>query len=146
VVAGIRTPKPIAQLETEMKPVYDELRRITSRLEHHYRDVQDFEFTIEDGKLYMLQTRVGKRTTQAAIRIAVDMVGEKLITREEALMRVEAQQLDQMLHPRIDPSAKAEVLARGLAASPGAASGEIVFDPNEAVELSASKKVILVRN
>jgi len=146
VVAGIRTPKPIAQLETEMKPVYDELRRITSRLEHHYRDVQDFEFTIEDGKLYMLQTRVGKRTTQAAIRIAVDMVGEKLITREEALMRVEAQQLDQMLHPRIAPSAKAEVLARGLAASPGAASGEIVFDPNEAVELSASKKVILVRN
>jgi pyruvate,orthophosphate dikinase len=147
VVAGIRTPKPIADLEQEMGGVYQQLRDITSRLEEHYRDVQDFEFTIEDGRLYMLQTRTGKRTTQAAIKIAVEMVQEGLISKEEAIMRVEARDLDQMLHPRIDPNAEAEVLCRGLAASPGAAVGEIVFDPDEAVEEAGrKKKVILVRN
>jgi pyruvate, orthophosphate dikinase len=147
VVAGIRTPKPIVELEKEMKEVYDQLRQITGRLEKHYRDVQDFEFTIEDGKLYMLQTRTGKRTTQAAIRIAVEMVGEGVISKEEALMRVEAAALDQMLHRRIDPTAKVDVLAKGLAASPGAAVGTIVFDPDEAVEQAGlKKKVILVRN
>ncbi len=147
VVAGIRTPDPIAKLEREMPEVYAQLREITGRLERHYRDVQDFEFTIEDGRLYMLQTRTGKRTTQAAVRIAVDMVAEGLITKEEALLRVEAEQLDQMLHRRIDPNATVEVLARGLAASPGAAAGQIVFDPDEAVERSGrGEKVVLVRN
>jgi pyruvate,orthophosphate dikinase len=147
VVAGIRTPKPIAELEKEMPAAYTQLREITSRLEKHYRDVQDFEFTIEDNVLYMLQTRTGKRTTQAAIRIAVEMVGEGLITKEEALLRVEPMQLDQLLHPRIDPSAKVTVLAKGLAASPGAAVGTVVFDPDEAVEMKAAgHKVVLVRN
>jgi len=146
VVAGIRTPKPLVELENEMPEVYRELREITGRLEKHYRDVQDFEFTIEEGQLYMLQTRAGKRTGQAAIRIAVDMVGEELITKEEALLRVEAEQLDQLLHPRVDPSADAEVLALGLAASPGAAVGTIVFDSAEAVEAADSgQAVILVR-
>ncbi len=147
VVAGIRTPKPIAELEGDLKACYDQLRAITTRLEQHYRDVQDFEFTIEDSHLYMLQTRTGKRTTQAAIRIAVEMVGEGLITREEAILRVEPSALDQLLHPRIDPNAAVTVLARGLAASPGAAVGEIVFDPDEAVEFKAqNRKVVLVRN
>ena len=121
VVAGIRTPKPIAELKDEMPKVYAQLREITGRLEKHYRDVQDFEFTIEDGVLYMLQTRSGKRTTQAAVRIAVEMVNEGLITKGEALLRVEPSQLDQLLHPRLDPKAKLKVLTKGLAASPGAA-------------------------
>ncbi len=147
VVAGTRTPKPIAELEDEMPEVYGKLREITARLEKHYRDVQDFEFTIEDGTLYMLQTRTGKRTTQAAIRIAVEMVNEGILSKEEALMRVEAESLDQMLHPRIDPKASADVLARGLAASPGAAVGEIVFEPDEVVALAAKdRSVILVRS
>jgi pyruvate, orthophosphate dikinase len=147
VVAGIRTPKPIAELAQEMPAAYAQLREITGRLEKHYRDVQDFEFTIEDGTLYMLQTRTGKRTTQAAIRIAVEMVNEGLISKEEALLRVEPSQLDQLLHPRIDPKAAVTVLAKGLAASPGAAVGEVVFDPDEAVEMKAAgRTVILVRN
>jgi pyruvate,orthophosphate dikinase len=147
VVAGIRTPKSIAELEKEMPEVYAQLREITGRLEKHYRDVQDFEFTIEDGVLYMLQTRSGKRTTQAGIRIAVEMVNEGLITKEEALLRVEPSQLDQLLHPRIDPKAAVTVLAKGLAASPGAAVGEVVFDPDEAVEMKAAgRQVVLVRN
>ena len=146
VVAGIRTPEPIRHLERQMKEVYAQLRSFTDRLERHYRDVQDFEFTVEEGTLYMLQTRRGQRTAQAAVKIAVDMVREGLITKEEALMRVEPAQLDQLLHPRIDPSAKVKVLAKGLAASPGAAVGKIVFEPNEAVEAKARKeKVILVR-
>ncbi len=136
VVAGIRTPRPIQELGEEMPGVYDELRQITSLLERHYRDVQDFEFTVEQGKLFMLQTRTGKRTAQAAVRIAVDMVSEGLISKDEALMRVEPHSLDQLLHPRIDPKARYEVLARGLAASPGAAVGKVVFDPEDAIELA----------
>ena len=146
VVAGIRTPHPLADLVKEMPECYAQLREITGRLETHYRDVQDFEFTIEDGKLFMLQTRNGKRTAQAAIKIAVDMVKEGLIDEKEALLRVQPEQLDQLLHPRVDPDAKAEVLAKGLAASPGAAVGKIVFDSHEAVEAAeAGEAVVLVR-
>src|SRR5258708_38183059 len=135
VVAGIRTPEPIDRLEAIMPDAYKQLRKITSDLEQHYRDVQDFEFTIEDLKLYMLQTRNGKRTGPAAVRIAVEMVGEGLITRSEAVQRVEPQQLDQLLHPVLDPAARKslELLATGLPASPGAAGGGIVFPPPPAV-------------
>jgi len=146
VVAGIRTPKPINELEDDMSKVYKELRDITDKLELHYRDVQDFEFTIEDGVLYMLQTRTGKRTTPAAVKIAVDMVKEGLISVDEALMRVRPEDLDQLLHPRISPNAKYEVIAKGLAASPGAASGKVVFTADQAVERAETgEKVILVR-
>ncbi|MCC6963681.1 MAG: pyruvate, phosphate dikinase [candidate division Zixibacteria bacterium] len=146
VVAGIRTPQPITQLEKVMPEAYKQLRKITTQLEQHYRDVQDFEFTIQEGRLYMLQTRTGKRTAQAAVKIAVDMVGEKLITRDEALMRIDPTELDQLLHPRIDPTAKLEVIAKGLAASPGAASGKVVFHADEAVRLAErGEKTILVR-
>jgi pyruvate,orthophosphate dikinase len=146
VVAGVRTPLPIGQLEQEMPDVYRQLREITSRLEQHYRDVQDFEFTIQEGRLFLLQTRNGKRTAQAAVRIAVDMVGEGLITEQEAILRVDPASLDQLLHPRLDPKAKAKLLATGLAASPGAAVGVAVFDADTAAERGAKKhKVILVR-
>jgi len=146
VVAGVRTPHPIADLEKEMPQVYAQLREITTRLEKHYRDVQDFEFTIQDGKLFLLQTRNGKRTAQAAVRIAVDMVKEGLISEEEAILRVEPATLDQLLHPRLDPKAKLNVIARGLSASPGAAVGVAVFDADTAAEMGkAKKKVILVR-
>ncbi|MFN4228068.1 MAG: pyruvate, phosphate dikinase [Candidatus Ratteibacteria bacterium] len=145
VVAGIRTPKPISELEKEMPEVYKQLREITDKLEKHYRDVQDFEFTIERGKLYMLQTRTGKRTPLAAVKIAVDMVKEGLITKEEAIMRVESSQIDQLLHPIIDPKAKVEPIAKGLPASPGAASGKIVFTADKAEELGKTEPVILVR-
>ncbi|MHB8173238.1 MAG: pyruvate, phosphate dikinase, partial [Nitrospirota bacterium] len=145
VVAGIRTPHPIIELQKEMPKVYKQLRDITTRLERHYRDVQDFEFTIEDGTLFMLQTRTGKRTAQAAVRIAVDMVKEKLITKEEAILRVEPSQLDQLLHPIIDPKAKKNVIAKGLNASPGAAVGKAVFTADDAVEKGKKEKVILVR-
>ncbi len=145
VVAGIRTPHPIADLEKEMPEVYRQLREITSKLERHYRDVQDFEFTVQEGKLFMLQTRTGKRTAHAAVKIAVDMVQEGLITREEAVLRVEPASLDQLLHPVIDPKTKVEVIARGLPASPGAASGKVVFTADEAVRLAKKEKVILVR-
>src|SRR3989339_412553 len=111
VVAGVRTPKPITKLKIEMPKIYAELKKITDRLEKHYRDIQDFEFKIEEGKLYMLQTRTGKRTTEAAVKITVDMVEEKLISIDEALMRVEPQSLDQLLHPILDPSATYEVAA-----------------------------------
>jgi pyruvate,orthophosphate dikinase len=147
VVAGIRTPQPISQLEREMPAVYRELREITTRLEKHYRDMQDFEFTIEKGKLFMLQTRTGKRTGPAAVKIAVDMAKEGLIDKVEAIRRVPPNDLDQLLHPRIDPNAKNDVLAVGLSASPGAAAGMAVFTADEAFELGAQKKpVILVRN
>ncbi len=153
VVAGIRTPRPIQELADVMPEVYEELKRITERLERHYRDVQDFEFTVENGRLFMLQTRTGKRTAQAAVKIAVDMVGERLITKEEAILRVDPTSLDQLLHPRFDPAASYEVIARGLAASPGAAVGRVVFDPDEAVEMAKGTEpdgsrtsVILVRN
>ncbi len=145
VVAGIRTPHPIADLEKEMPAVYRQLHDITSKLEKHYRDVQDFEFTVQEGTLYMLQTRTGKRTAHAAIKIAVDMVTEGLISREEAVLRVEPASLDQLLHPIIDPKAKIEVIAKGLPASPGAASGKVVFTADDAVKQAKKDKVILVR-
>jgi pyruvate, orthophosphate dikinase len=145
VVAGTRTPHPIADLQKEMPQVYRQLRDITNKLEQHYRDIQDFEFTVQDGTLYMLQTRTGKRTAHAAVKIAVDMVGEKLISREEAVLRVEPSSLDQLLHPIIDPKAKLQVIAKGLPASPGAASGKVVFTADEAVKQAKKHPVILVR-
>src|SRR5262250_2263992 len=149
VVSGVRTPVPIVELEKVMPEVYNQLRDITTRLEKHYRDMQDFEFTIQDGKLYMLQTRNGKRTGLAAVRVALDMVQEGLITKEEALFRVEPNQLYDFLVPRLDEKGrKVEVLAKGLPASPGAAVGEIVFTADEAVERAGHGKktpVILVR-
>src|SRR5690242_1397620 len=147
VVAGIRTPRDISELKQWNPEVYDQLREITARLEQHYRDVQDFEFTVQDGKLYMLQTRNGKRTGPAAVRIAVDMVGENLITKEEAVMRVDPQQLDQLLHPVLDPASKKSLakLAVGLPASPGAAVGTVVFTADDAVEQSKKTPVVLVR-
>jgi pyruvate,orthophosphate dikinase len=147
VVAGIRTPHPISELEKWNPAVYNQLREITTMLENHYRDIQDFEYTIQDGKLYMLQTRNGKRTGPAAVRIAVEMVEQGLITKEEAILRVEPQQLDQLLHPVLDPASKKTLakLATGLPASPGAAVGTIVFTAEEAVEKSKKAPVILVR-
>ena len=147
VVAGIRTPKPITELETIMPEVYQQLRDITGMLEKHYKDVQDFEFTIQDGKLFMLQTRNGKRTGPAAVKIAVDMVEEGLISKEEGVMRVDPQQLDQLLHPVLDPVSKKSLqrLTIGLPASPGAAVGRIVFTADEAVEQAKKYPVILVR-
>ncbi|MFQ5816762.1 MAG: pyruvate, phosphate dikinase [Terriglobia bacterium] len=148
VVAGIRTPIAISELGDILPQVYAQLRAIAQQLEQHYRDMQDFEFTIQDGKLYMLQTRNGKRTGLAALRIAVDMVDEGLITPEEALLRVEPDQLDQLLHPVFEPGARAKhkAAAKGLGAGPGAASGSIVFTADEAVaETRKGKPVVLVR-
>jgi pyruvate,orthophosphate dikinase len=145
VVAGVRTPVPIAELATIMPQVYDQLREITSRLERHYRDVQDFEFTIQEGKLYMLQTRTGKRTGNAAVHIAVDMVDEGLLTPDEALMRVDPEQLNQLLHPILDESKPLELIAKGLPASPGAAVGQVVFTADDAVAKGKATPVILVR-
>jgi pyruvate, orthophosphate dikinase len=149
VVSGVRTPVHILELEKLMPQVYNQLREITTRLEKHYRDMQDFEFTIQDGKLYMLQTRNGKRTGLAAVRVAIQMVNEGLITKEEAIFRVEPNQLYDFLVPRLDEKGEIEVLATGLPASPGAAVGQIVFTADEAVEKAghAAKKnpVILVR-
>jgi pyruvate,orthophosphate dikinase len=146
VVAGIRTPQPLSNLKEDMPGVYHELVEIIQRLERHYKDVQDFEFTIEKGKLYLLQTRTGKRTTQAAVKVACDMVEEGLIDKGKALMRIEASQLEKLLHRRIDPDAEVEVLAEGLPASPGAATGTIVFTADRAVEVAQDgRKVILVR-
>jgi pyruvate, orthophosphate dikinase len=145
VVAGVRTPRPIDELERVMPDAYAQLRDITKRLEQHYRDVQDFEFTIQEGKLFLLQTRTGKRTAQAAVRIAVEMVGEGLIQEDEAVLRVEPASLDQLLHPRLDPKAKMRLVTRGLAASPGAAVGVVVFDADEAAERGKKEPVILVR-
>ncbi len=147
VVAGIRTPHPIADLKEEMPEVYDELVRIYKLLENHYKDMQDVEFTIQAGKLYMLQTRAGKRTATAAVRMAVEMVEEGLIDKKTAIMRVEPEQLDQLLHPMIDPHAQYDVIATGLPASPGAAAGRIVFTAEEAeVWKDRGEQVILVRN
>ena len=146
VVAGIRTPHPIEDLEKLMPEAYRELNEITKRLERHYRDVQDFEFTIQDRRLYLLQTRTGQRTGTAAVKIAVDMVAEGLISKDEAVLRVTPSHIDQCLHPRLDPRAKLVVIARGLAASPGAAVGRAVFAAETAVEWAARKeKVVLVR-
>ena len=150
VVAGIRTPSPIAHLKEQMPDVYDQFVDIATRLENHYKDMQDMEFTIEDGKLYMLQTRNGKRTAAAALKIAVDLVDEGMIDEREAVLRVEPKQLDSLLHPQFDAEAlkKAEVIGKGLAASPGAACGQVVFtaeDAKECVDSGEMKKVVLVR-
>ena len=151
VVAGIRTPRPVDELKKVSPKVYADLLKIYEKLEKHYRDLQDFEFTYEDGKLYMLQTRAGKRTGKAAVKIAVDMVKEGLISREEAVMRVDPKQLDQLLHKQIDPAEKkkAALLGKGIDASPGAAVGKVVFTAEEAkemVEKNPNEKLILVRN
>ena len=158
VVAGIRTPQDIteyarkesgsdkASMEVAMPDAFKELTRIYTLLEKHYRDMQDMEFTVEQGKLWMLQTRNGKRTAKAALRIAVDLANEGLITRKDAITRIDPASLDQLLHPTIDPVAKRDVIATGLPASPGAAAGEIVFSSDEAAKLQADgRKVILVR-
>jgi pyruvate, orthophosphate dikinase len=159
VVAGIRTPQSITRaareemgekapsMEEALPEVFGELRGVVGRLERHYRDMQDIEFTVERGRLYMLQTRNGKRTAKAALRVAVDLANEGLITREEAVMRVEPASLDQLLHPTIDPAAERDLIAVGLPASPGAATGKIVFTAEEAERLgSAGESVILVRD
>jgi len=158
VVAGIRTPQPIniagkkpgdkkrTSMEELFKGPYKELVKIYKKLEQHYTDMQDIEFTVEKGRLWMLQTRNGKRTAHAAVKIAVDMVREKMITQEEAILRIEPEQLDQLLHPMIDPKAKRNIIAHGLPASPGGATGQVVFTSDEAVdEVKNGKKVILVR-
>jgi pyruvate,orthophosphate dikinase len=147
VVSGVRTPHPISELDKWNPAVYKQLREITSMLEKHYRDIQDFEYTIQDGKLYMLQTRNGKRTGPAAVRIAVEMVQEGLIDKKEAILRVDPQQLDQLLHPVLDPASKKSLtkLAVGLPASPGAAVGTVVFTADEAVIAAAKSPVVLVR-
>lgn len=147
VVAGVRTPQTITNLKKDMPKVFKQLVDVTTLLEKHYKDMQDFEFTIESNVLYMLQTRSGKRSIRAGIKIAVDMVKEKLITINEALMRIDPNQINQLLHPIIDPKAKLEIIAKGLPASPGAGTGKVVFDPDEAVALSESgEKVVLVRD
>ena len=148
VVAGIRTPSKISKLEEDMPAVYHQFVDIANRLENHYRDMQDMEFTIENGKLYMLQTRNGKRTAAAALKIACDLVDEGMISREEAVMRVEPKQLDALLHPQFDAAAlkAAEVVGKGLAASPGAACGRVVFTAEDAKQWAANgEKVVLVR-
>ena len=148
VVAGIRTPKHLDSLKEDNEVAYKELISIFNKLEKHYRDMQDVEFTIENGKLYILQTRSGKRTAPASVKIAVDLVNEKLITQKEALLRIEPEKLDQLLHPTLDLKAKAnyKLIAQGLPASPGAGVGQVVFDADTAVEWKETgKKVILVR-
>ena len=146
VVAGIRTPEPIERMGELLPEAYAQLLETVRRLEEHYRDVQDIEFTVEDSTLYLLQTRTAKRTAAAALKSAVDMADEGLITKEEAVVRIDPGQLDQLLHPMIDPSAEVEVVAKGLNASPGAASGAIVFDADTAEERGkAGESVILVR-
>ena len=147
VVAGIRTPRPISELKQIMPQAYGELNQITGNLEKHYRDIQDFEFTIQESKLYMLQTRNGKRTGPAAVRAAVEMVEEGLISKREAVLRVEPLQLDQLLHPVLEPKSRKQLqlLAKGLPASPGAAVGRIVFTADDAVEKATTGPVVLVR-
>lgn len=146
VVAGIRTPQPISHLKKLNPKIYAEFEKIYQKLEKHYRDMQDLEFTIERGKLFLLQTRTGKRTARAAVRIAVELVREKMISEKEAVLRVDPYSLDQLLHPSFDPKAKKNVLAKGLPASPGAASGRVVFTADEAEKLGKDgKSVILVR-
>jgi len=146
VVSGVRTPKDISKLEDDMPHAYEQLVEIFEKLEQHYKDVQDVEFTIQQGELYMLQTRTGKRTAQAAVKIAVDMEKEGLIDKETAVMRIEPKKLDELLHKRIDPDAEVDLLAMGLDASPGAASGTVIFNSDEAAERGdAGEKVILVR-
>ena len=147
VVAGIRTPLPISELEAILPEAFAELKEITTNLEKHYKDMQDFEFTIQDKKLYMLQTRNGKRTGPAAVKVAVDMVGEGMITKEEAILRVAPSQLDQLLHPVFDPKTLKDLvkLTTGISASPGAAVGRVAFSAEDAVEMVAKGPVLLVR-
>jgi pyruvate,orthophosphate dikinase len=146
VVAGIRTPEPLARMEDALPEAFAEYVETIRRLEEHYRDVQDTEFTVEEGRLYLLQTRTAKRTAAAALKSAVDMVDEGLISREEAVVRIDPMQLDQLLHPMLDPKASLDVAAKGLNASPGAAVGEIVFDADTAEDRGrANENVILVR-
>lgn len=147
VVAGIRTPKHISDLKSDAPQIYEQFEKICQTLERRYRDTQDVEFTIQDGKLYMLQTRTGKRTAQAAVKIAVDMAKEGLISREETLLRVQPDQLEQLLHRHIDPNVKVDVVAKGLPASPGAASGAVIFDVDQAAKRGATgERLILVRH
>jgi len=146
VVAGVRTPQPLVELREHLPDAYDELLETMGALERHYRDMQDIEFTVEEGRLYLLQTRTAKRTAAAAIKCAVDMSAEGLIDRDEAVARIDPTQLDQLLHPRLDPDAQFEVAAQGLNASPGAASGKIVLDADSAEEHGkAGEAVVLVR-
>ena len=146
VVAGIRTPEPLKDLEQEMPAMYKELTAIFDKLEIHYKDMQDLEFTIEDNVLYLLQTRTGKRTALSAVNVAVDMVNEGLIDEKEAIMRVMPEQLDRLLHPMIDPEEKVDSIAKGLPASPGAAVGKVVFESDEAIEMAVGgEKAVLVR-
>ena len=146
VVAGIRTPRPLAEMREVLPEAYDELIDTMHRMEAHYRDMQDMEFTVENGKLFLLQTRNGKRTAAAALKVASDLVDEGVITKEEALLRIEPDQLDQLLHPAIDPSHGEKPIAKGLPASPGAAVGEVVFDADTAAERGGrGEAVVLVR-
>ena len=146
VVSGVRTPQPIEEMRERMPAAFNQLLENTTRLEHHYRDMQDIEFTVEEGRLYLLQTRSAKRTAAAALKAAVEMTAEGLISREEAIVRIDPSQLDQLLHPMIDPEAEFEVAARGLNASPGAACGAVVLDADTAAERGkAGESVILVR-
>ena len=146
VVAGIRTPRPIAELKKEFPKSYDQLYKIGQQLEKYFKEVQDLEFTVEEGILYMLQARTGKRTARAAMQFATDFVKEGLVSRDQAILKVNPEQIDQLLHPMIDPKAKPKVIAKGLPASPGAAVGRVVFNAHEAVKLSEeNQRVILVR-
>ena len=146
VVAGIRTPRPISELKDQMPEMYQQFVKAADTLEHHYKDMQDIEFTIERGRLYMLQTRNGKRTGQAAVQVAYDLVQENILTPAEAIMKVEPAHIEQLMHRRIDPSAKLDVIAKGLPASPGAASGAVVFDADTAAKKAAEGiKTLLVR-
>ncbi len=146
VVAGIRTPKEINQLKDDIPEAYNKLMEVCKKLELHFKDMQDIEFTIEHKKLFLLQTRTAKRTAQAAVKVAVDMVKEGLIDKETAIMRIKPEYIERLLHKRIDPNAKLEVIAKGLPASPGAATGKVVFDAEKAEELAnKGEKVILVR-
>jgi len=146
VVAGIRTPEPIDVLAKKWPVVYKQLNALRLRLEKHYKDIQDIEFTIQEGKLYILQTRNGKRTAAAAVRVAVELVKEKMLTKDQALLRVDPKQLDQLLHPTFDPKQKKDVIAKGLPASPGAATGKVVFTAEDAEAWAAKgEAVILVR-
>src|SRR5215207_2847372 len=145
VVAGIRTPEPLEAMQARMPKAYEQLLETMRRLEEHYRDMQDIEFTVEAGQLYLLQTRAAKRTAAAALKAAVDMVDEGLITRDDAIARIDPAQLDQLLHPMLDPDEQYDVAATGLNASPGAASGKVVFDADTAAERGEREDVILVR-
>ncbi|OGX29095.1 MAG: pyruvate, phosphate dikinase [Omnitrophica WOR_2 bacterium RIFCSPHIGHO2_02_FULL_67_20] len=147
VVAGIRTPKPIVELKSEFPKIYESLYKVGQRLEKHFTDVQDMEFTVEEGVLYMLQTRTGKRTAGAAVAIAADFVREGVLSKHQALLRINPDQIDQLLHPTIDPKAKPRVIAKGLPASPGAAVGKVAFHADRAVEMAkdGAQDVILVR-